>query len=66
MIELVFVACLGAAPADCEQRRMSFVDLTLITCTLAAQPQLAQWASDHPGWRIRCWTCQPMGAGRDT
>lgn len=60
MIELVFVACLTAVPATCEERAMQFTDVTLITCALGAQPQLAEWIEQHPGWRIERWTCKPL------
>jgi hypothetical protein len=65
MIELVFVACLSAQPATCENRAMQFTDVSVTTCTLGAQPQLAQWVNEHPGWLIRRWTCQPLVLGRD-
>lgn len=65
MIELVFIVCLSAEPATCESRAMQFTDLSLTTCTLSAQPQLAQWVSEHPGWLIRRWTCQPLRLDRD-
>lgn len=65
MIELAFVVCLSAQPTTCENRAMQFTDLSVTTCTQGAQPQLAQWASEHPGWLIRRWTCQPLGASRD-
>lgn len=65
MIELVFVACLSAAPTTCERRAMQFADLTPAACTMGAQPELARWVGEHPDWRIQRWTCQPLGAGRD-
>jgi hypothetical protein len=65
MIELLFVACLSAAPTTCEDRSMQFTDLTTMTCLLGAQPHLARWAGEHPGWRIQRWTCRPLGAGRE-
>jgi len=65
MIELVFVVCLSAAPAACERRAMQFTDLTMMACISGAQPQLARWVSDHPGWRIQRWACQPMDVERD-
>lgn len=65
MIELVFIVCLSAAPATCKQHAMQFADLTIMTCASAAQPQLAQWAANHPDWRIRRWTCQPLREERD-
>ena len=65
MIELVFVACLSAAPMTCERQAMQFIDMTTTTCTLGAQPTLAQWVGQHPGWRIARWTCRPKGLERE-
>ena len=65
MIELIFVVCLTTAPATCEERAMQFTDVNLTTCSLGAQPQLAQWIEEHPGWRIERWTCQPLDGSFD-
>lgn len=59
MIELLFVACLGGTPSLCEEKAMQFVDVSVMSCTMGAQPLLARWAADHPGWEIRRWSCQP-------
>ena len=53
MIELAFIACLSAAPASCEERALQFSDVTLMACNYGAQPQLAKWVNEHPGWRIQ-------------
>jgi hypothetical protein len=65
MIELAFVVCLSASPDTCEDRALQFMDISVTTCAIAAQPQLAQWVGEHPGWTIQRWTCQPIGAGID-
>ena len=64
MIELVFVACLSAAPTSCEDRALQFSDISLLTCNFGAQPQIAQWVNEHPSWQIQRWTCQPIEAGQ--
>lgn len=65
MIELIFVACLSAIPTTCERRAMQFTDVTVMTCTFGAQPELARWVNEHPGWQIRRWTYQAMRPGSD-
>lgn len=65
MIELAFVVCLNAEPDTCEHRAMQFNDISVISCTLAAQPELARWVEEHPGWRIQRWTCRPLQPGFD-
>lgn len=44
---------------------MQFSDVSLMACTLGAQPHLAQWINEHPGWQIQRWTCQPLELGID-
>ena len=59
MIDLIFTACLIAAPAACEERQLTFAarDLTPMTCLMSGQPHLAEWADAHPGWRIARYKC---------
>jgi hypothetical protein len=64
MIELVFVACLVAAPDACEER--SLADLAHshpLACAVQAQPQLAAWAEQHPGYRVVAWRCRDQRIG---
>lgn len=65
MIELAFVVCLSVSPTVCEDRALQFTDVSMTSCAMAAQPELARWIGEHPGWRIHRWTCQPVGASRD-
>lgn len=57
MIELLFLVCLAAAPSDCRNEQLPFVDVSLMTCTLGAPVQLAAWTEHHPEWRIARWNC---------
>ncbi len=66
MIELLFVACLRGEPATCENRTLQFADLSLMTCMMAAQPELARWQQEHPIWMIKHWTCAQQRPGRST
>lgn len=59
MIELAFVVCLRTMPDQCEERRLSYLpDISLMTCMMQAQPQLAQWSEAHPNLTVARWTCQ--------
>jgi len=61
MIELLFVACLVGAPDECENKTLQFAEnITPMACLMGAQPQLAQWTSQHPKWRIMSWKCQTV------
>ncbi len=59
MIELVFVVCLKTMPHLCEQRSLSYLeDISMMTCMMQAQPQLAQWSESNPNLQISSWSCQ--------
>lgn len=70
MIELVFVACFTVTVQStpvCRQHNLLFVDISLITCMIGAQQQLALWIEAHPGHRIRKWHCRSRRPGeKDT
>jgi hypothetical protein len=62
MIELAFVACLNTSPTSCDDKALQFMDVSMMSCIMGAQPQLAKWVNEHPGWEIHRWTCQPIGS----
>jgi hypothetical protein len=57
MIELVIAACL--ATGECRESRLTYDarDVSLMTCMIAGQPQVARWQQEHPAWRIKRWHC---------
>nr|WP_299846760.1 hypothetical protein [uncultured Roseovarius sp.] len=57
MIELIFLACLGAPPENCEERSLVYTDVSPVACLMGAQPELARWVSTHPRWRVARWRC---------
>jgi hypothetical protein len=58
LIELVFVACLRTTPELCEERSIAYLpDMSLMTCMMQAQPELAQWSEAHPEHRVARWSC---------
>jgi hypothetical protein len=62
MTELIFIACLALSPGQCEERVLTFTDVSPITCAMGAQGVLAQWSADRPGWRVAKWSCGYAGA----
>ena len=66
MLEIVFIACLASAPAECYEERLTyFENLNPIACTIRAQGELAQWTNEHPNWRIARWGCRRADRGRE-
>jgi hypothetical protein len=67
MMELVFLACFGTGPATlCLDKSLALTEPSTMASLMEAQPQLAVWVEEHPGWAIRRWACQPQGAPRRT
>lgn len=59
MIALVISACLMGDLQSCHAYRVPLPEQTNpLTCTLFAQPYLAQWVGEHPGLQITKWTCE--------
>jgi hypothetical protein len=60
MIQLLFVTCMAAAPAQCQDHRLILGDMSPAACLRAAQPELARWMESHPDLRIRRWRCSRL------
>jgi len=57
MIELIIAACL--ATGECRESRLAYdaSDVSLMTCMVAGQAEVARWQQQHPKWQIRRWRC---------
>lgn len=64
MIELAFIACLGTAPASCQEQSLLYTDITPMTCMMSAQPALAQWVETHPKYTVAKWSCRALDGSR--
>lgn len=58
MIELLFVSCLSADPASCQDRSLIFVDMSLMTCMVHGQQVVADWVASHPNETVAEWKCR--------
>lgn len=59
MIQIVMLVCRLAQPDVCEEQHIQFVfQGSLQQCTFAAQAYIAQWAGEHPQWRIKNFHCE--------
>ena len=61
MIELSAIVCLVIG--GCKDISLNFgaESLTPMQCLMHSQPVLAKWASEHPGWEIKRWSCGAAG-----
>ncbi len=61
-VELILTVCALAQPAECEERRLAFVDGgSLRQCLDRAPPKIAEWSLGHPGRRVVRWRCAYPG-----
>ncbi|NVO23106.1 hypothetical protein HJ526_13735 [Donghicola sp. C2-DW-16] len=60
MIELLFTACLASTPGICEEKSLTFVDVTPMACMMGAQPELAKWQTEHPKFTVQGWKCRAV------
>ncbi|MHA6346005.1 hypothetical protein [Roseivivax sp. CAU 1761] len=64
MIELLFVACLSTAPNECREQSMLYTDISPMACLMGAQPELAKWATQNPGYSIARYQCRFVDTAR--
>jgi hypothetical protein len=58
LVDLVLLACTLADPGACREYHLMFQTAgSLRSCMLQAQPYLAQWAGEHPTFRVARWHC---------
>lgn len=63
MYELILIVCLMAEPDDCHAERLPFVEISLpYHCAVEGQLQAVRWLSEHPGWTLLRWRCEPPQA----
>jgi hypothetical protein len=57
MIELVIAACLTAG--ECKESRLTYDahDVSLMTCMISGQAEIARWQQQHPAWQVKRWHC---------
>jgi hypothetical protein len=58
LIDLILLACSLANPTACHEHHVLFESAgSLQSCTMRAQPYLAQWVGEHPNFRVARWHC---------
>jgi hypothetical protein len=61
MVELVLSICLLDDARKCREEHMVFSDVSLLTCSVAGQAQVATYMERRPRWFVKRWTCQQAG-----
>ena len=64
---LIFAACLISDPESCRVRSIPVYEpVSEMACLMQGQPTLAQWAYDHPEWRVGKGQCSAKEPSFDT
>jgi len=61
MIELVLSICLLDDARKCRDESLTFADVSLLTCAVGGQAQIAQYMEHRPRWYVKRWSCRPAG-----
>lgn len=66
MVELIVVACLLAAPADCREHRvnMTLNGMDAGQCMYKSVIRVARWQSLHSKWKVKSWKCEVITGDR--
>ena len=61
MIELLIAACLLSG--ECRDFSLLYDsrEVSVMTCAISGQTEVARWKSSHPDWRIVRWRCGVAG-----
>lgn len=59
MVELIVVACLVAAPADCAEHRLRLTvgGMDAGQCMYKSVTRVARWQELHRKWQVKSWKC---------
>ena len=59
IVDLILAVCLIGNPSQCRDEHLYFESHgSLELCMYEAMPAMAQWAGDHPQWRIKGFRCE--------
>ncbi|QDA35902.1 hypothetical protein E4L95_16850 [Paracoccus liaowanqingii] len=65
MIELLISACalsthIAQPPPQCRDFSLLYDprEVSIVTCMIHGQPQVAMWKETHPTWRVKRWQCR--------
>lgn len=65
MMELLFIACIGAVEPVCEERSIGQLpEVSLMSCLFTAPRRLAEWTETHPDHQITRWSCSYRQPGQ--
>lgn len=61
MIELALTICLLDDARKCRDEALTFSDVSVLTCMVGGQAQVAAYMERRPRWYVSRWTCRSAG-----
>jgi hypothetical protein len=61
MVELVLSLCLLDDARKCREESLTFADVSILTCSIAGQSQIATYMERRPRWYVKRWSCRQAG-----
>jgi len=61
MIEIALTICLLDDGNRCHEEALTFQNVSILTCMVGGQTQIAAYMETRPRWYVRRWTCRPAG-----
>lgn len=61
MIELAITVCLLDDALKCREESLTFQDVSILTCMVGGQAQIAAHMEKRPRWYVRKWACRSAG-----
>lgn len=61
MIELVISLCLLDDARKCREESLTFADVSIFTCMVGGQAQIAAYMERRPRWCVSRWSCRQAG-----
>jgi hypothetical protein len=59
--ELTLIICLLDNANKCREEHMTFQDVSILTCAISGQAQVANYMERFPRWYVKRWTCDAAG-----
>ena len=59
MIDLILSVCMLSDPNACKEQHLYYESRgSLAQCMMLSMPYVAEWAGEHPDWKVASWKCQ--------
>jgi len=61
MIEIAITICLLDDALRCRDESLTYQDVSILTCMVGGQAEIANYMERRPRWYVRRWACRAAG-----